>query len=70
MRSANIFGFMFGFTNSISFYAQGAAFAFGAYLITIEWMNFNDVIIVFSALIFGAQSAGTHFKSLIFLFIK
>ena len=54
---------MFGFTNSISFYAQGAAFAFGAYLITIGWMNFNEIIIVFSALIFGAQSAGTFLKS-------
>ena len=60
MRSANLFAFMLGFTNSITFYCQAAAFSFGAYLVenNLFGMTFNNIMIVFSCLIFGAQAAG------------
>ena len=57
---ANFYGFMLGFTNSIMFYATAAAFQLGGYLAKEEkfGMNFERIMLVFSCIIFGAQSVG------------
>nr|QUF59434.1 ATP-binding cassette transporter Abcb1-1 [Brachionus angularis] len=60
IRSANIFGFMLGFTSSIIFYAMAAAFSLGAHLVKNKLFgtNFESIMLVFSCIIFGAQSVG------------
>jgi ATP-binding cassette subfamily B (MDR/TAP) protein 1 len=51
---------MLGFTNSIMFYAMAAAFVLGGYLVTNKMfgLTFQDIMLVFGAIIFGAQSVG------------
>jgi len=51
---------MFGFTSSVTFYAVAAAFNLGAYLIqnNLLGIKFEDVMLVFSVLLFGAQAVG------------
>nr|QNH67866.1 ATP-binding cassette transporter subfamily B member 1 X2 [Brachionus rotundiformis] len=60
MRSSNISAFMLGFTSSITFYAMAAAFAVGAHLVenNLFDISFEDIMLVFSCIIFGAQSVG------------
>ena len=60
IRSSNFYGFMLGFTNSIMFYATAAAFVLGAYLVEKQMfgLDFQKIMLVFSAVIFGAQSVG------------
>ena len=60
VKSAHFYGFMFGFTNSIGFYANAAAYVLGAYLIknNLYDMTFEKLMTVFSCIIFGAQSVG------------
>nr|AEQ19307.1 p-glycoprotein [Brachionus orientalis]AEQ19309.1 p-glycoprotein [Brachionus orientalis] len=60
IRSSNISAFMLGFTSSITFYAMAAAFALGAHLVekNLFGMNFENIMLVFSCIIFGAQSVG------------
>ena len=51
---------MLGFTNSIMFYATAAAFVVGAVIVEkgLFGIDFQDIMLVFSAVIFGAQSVG------------
>ena len=51
---------MLGFTSSIMFYATAAAFSLGGYLVVnnLFGMTFQNVMLVFSCVIFGAQSIG------------
>jgi ATP-binding cassette subfamily B (MDR/TAP) protein 1 len=51
---------MLGFTNSIMFYAMSAAFVLGGYLVQNKMfgLDFQDIMLVFGAIIFGAQSVG------------
>lgn len=51
---------MFGFTSSIMFYAIAAGYNLGAHLIEEDKFGttFEDVLIVFNVLIFGAQQVG------------
>nr|UOU03319.1 ATP-binding cassette subfamily B1-1 [Brachionus rubens] len=60
IRSTNISAFMLGFTSSITFYAMAAAFSLGSYLIQnkLFGINFENIMLVFSCIIFGAQSVG------------
>ena len=60
MKASNIYGVMLGFSSSIFFYAIAAAFTLGAYLIQNKLfdLNFEKIMRVFSALIFGAQNVG------------
>ena len=60
LKSANLYGFMFGFTASVTFYAVAAAFNLGAYIIekNLFGIEFQDIMMVFSVLIFGAQAVG------------
>jgi hypothetical protein len=67
VRSANLYAFMLGLTNSITFYANAAAFSFGAYLVekNLFGMDFSKIMLIFSCLIFGAQSAGDYTRKFI-----
>nr|QNH67928.1 ATP-binding cassette transporter subfamily B member 1 X2 [Brachionus plicatilis] len=60
IRSSNISAFMLGFTSSITFYAMAAAFALGSYLVenNLFGMTFENIMLVYSCIIFGAQSVG------------
>lgn len=60
IKSANIFGFMLGFTNSIVFLAIAAAFLVGAVIIDkgLFGLTFENIMLVFNCVIFGAQSVG------------
>jgi ATP-binding cassette subfamily B (MDR/TAP) protein 1 len=51
---------MLGLTNSILFYANAAAFVVGGILVEkkLFGMNFENIMIVFSCVIFGAQAIG------------
>ncbi len=64
MRSSNISAFMLGFTNSVVFYALAAAFALGGYLVEKNKFGtkFEDIMLVFNCITFGAQSVGKIFK--------
>lgn len=59
-RSAHINGFILGITTSIMFFAIGAAFSLGAYLIEKNLFNqdIEKIMIVFNCVLFGAQSVG------------
>lgn len=60
MKSAHINGFMLGLSTSIMFYAMAAAYNLGAYLIDEKLFDtsFEDILIVFNVIIFGAQQIG------------
>lgn len=60
IRSANLFAFMFGFTNSIVFCAIAAAFVVGATIIEKQLfgLDLERVMLTFNCVIFGAQSVG------------
>jgi hypothetical protein len=62
LRSANVYGFMLGITNSIMFYAVAAAFVLGGFLMEKQLfgLTFEKIMIVFSCVIFGAQSVGMY----------
>ena len=51
---------MLGFTTSIMFYATAAAFVLGGYLVEKKMfgLTFEKIMLVFSCVIFGAQSVG------------
>ncbi|XP_078572123.1 ATP-dependent translocase ABCB1-like [Branchiostoma floridae x Branchiostoma japonicum] len=57
-KKAHIFGFSYGFSQSIQFFAYAAAFSFGAWLITIQEMRFYEVFRVFSAIVFSGTALG------------
>lgn len=52
------FGFFFGFSQSIAFFAYAGVFRFGAWLVTINRMTFDNVFKCLMAVIFGAFSVG------------
>lgn len=51
---------MLGFTNSIMFYSTAAAFVVGGILVEKQLfgLDFQKIMLVFSCVIFGAQSVG------------
>jgi hypothetical protein len=60
LRSANVYGIMLGVTNSIMFYAVASAYVLGGFLMEKQLfgLTFEKIMIVFSCVIFGAQSVG------------
>lgn len=58
LKSAHVVGFMYAFSQSIIFFAYAASFVFGAYMIQEGEMEFDDVFLVFSAVVFGAMGVG------------
>uniref|UniRef100_UPI00358F3F7A ATP-dependent translocase ABCB1-like isoform X3 n=1 Tax=Myxine glutinosa TaxID=7769 RepID=UPI00358F3F7A len=58
MKKSLLHGFTFGFSQCIMFFAQAAAFRFGAFLVVNGFMEFTNVFLVFSAIVFGAMAVG------------
>ncbi|XP_054978347.1 bile salt export pump isoform X1 [Sorex araneus] len=58
IRKANIYGFCFGFSQSIVFVANSASYRYGGYLILSEGLHFNYVFRVISSVVLSATAIG------------
>nr|AKC42134.1 ABCB1 [Petromyzon marinus] len=57
-KKSQFYGLTYGFSQGVVYLAQAAAFRFGAFLVTAGRMEFENVFLVFSAIVFGAMAVG------------
>uniref|UniRef100_A0A8C6QB84 Uncharacterized protein n=1 Tax=Nannospalax galili TaxID=1026970 RepID=A0A8C6QB84_NANGA len=57
-RKAQIFGITVSFTQAIMYFFYAACFQFGDFLVVRGLMTFENVMLAFSALVFGAMAVG------------
>ncbi|XP_062966992.1 bile salt export pump isoform X1 [Cynocephalus volans] len=62
IRKANIYGFCFGFSQSITFIANSASYRYGGYLIPNEGLHFSHVLRVISSVVLSATALGRAFS--------
>ncbi|XP_005041072.1 PREDICTED: ATP-binding cassette sub-family B member 5 isoform X2 [Ficedula albicollis] len=58
LKKAPFYGFTYGIAQSSEYFINAAAFRFGAWLIANCLTNFENVFIVFSAVVFAAMNVG------------
>nr|XP_033786803.1 ATP-dependent translocase ABCB1-like [Geotrypetes seraphini]XP_033786804.1 ATP-dependent translocase ABCB1-like [Geotrypetes seraphini]XP_033786805.1 ATP-dependent translocase ABCB1-like [Geotrypetes seraphini]XP_033786806.1 ATP-dependent translocase ABCB1-like [Geotrypetes seraphini]XP_033786807.1 ATP-dependent translocase ABCB1-like [Geotrypetes seraphini]XP_033786808.1 ATP-dependent translocase ABCB1-like [Geotrypetes seraphini]XP_033786809.1 ATP-dependent translocase ABCB1-like [Geotry len=58
MIKAPLYGFTYGISQSCNYFVNAAVFRFGAWLIAHCYTGFENVFIVFSAIVFAAMSVG------------
>uniref|UniRef100_A0A8D2DRM4 Bile salt export pump n=1 Tax=Sciurus vulgaris TaxID=55149 RepID=A0A8D2DRM4_SCIVU len=62
IKKANIYGFCYAFSQSITFIANSASYRFGGYLISNEGLHFRFVFRVISAIVLSATALGRTFS--------
>lgn len=58
VRRGHLLGIFFALTNSVMFFSLAALFRLGAFLVAQGSITFEDVLLCFNCIIFGAQSVG------------
>ncbi|XP_072010362.1 ATP-dependent translocase ABCB1 isoform X10 [Engystomops pustulosus] len=58
IKNAHMQGFSYGLSQAIMFFAYASTFQFGAFLVSKGLMTFDNVFLVFAAIVFGAMALG------------